>query len=50
MRPIATEQKGSEVLLVHRCEKCRITRRCKVAENDNFDAILEIMRTASEQQ
>ena len=44
MEPIGATQDHSEVVIVHRCSKCGQTRRIRKAENDNFEAILNLMR------
>lgn len=42
MEPVDIEQKGGKFVIVHRCRKCGFTRRNKVQENDDFDAVLKI--------
>ncbi len=44
MAPVRVELAQSHRFLVHRCEKCGHQRKNKCAENDSFEALLEIMR------
>jgi hypothetical protein len=44
MAPVAVEAASGSYVLTHRCQKCRIEKRNKLAEGDNFDAVLEISR------
>ncbi|MBR4927050.1 MAG: RNHCP domain-containing protein [Alphaproteobacteria bacterium] len=38
----ALETKGGDRYIVHKCIRCDHTRRNKVSENDNFNAILAV--------
>jgi len=44
MEPIQVEVKGDQFILTHRCLKCKTTKRNKTAKEDNFSAILALMR------
>lgn len=44
MEPIQVEVKRNQYILVHRCLKCQFVKRNKAASNDNFSAILQVMR------
>ena len=45
MEPIDIEQKDGKYIIVQRCQKCGFIRRNKVEDNDNFDAILQVIHT-----
>ena len=48
LRPVGLEnspQKGYSI--IYKCEKCGATRKNKMAQDDNFDLILEIVRENS---
>jgi hypothetical protein len=45
MVPVRVEVTRSHRFLVHRCEKCGHHRKNKCAENDSFEALLEVMRS-----
>ncbi len=45
MKPIDIEQKNGQYIIVQRCQKCGFIRRNKVEDNDDFEAILQIIRT-----
>ncbi len=47
MRPAGLIKRGDILLVVHRCLKCGLVKRNKVAERDNFDQIVKISRTES---
>lgn len=44
MVPIRVEMVRGEKLLVHRCEKCGHLKKNRCAANDDFDALLDVMR------
>ena len=44
MKPINVTKKRDEVVIEHKCIKCGFERNNKSAVNDNFDAILELMK------
>ena len=48
MRPVAVEVVRGSYVIVHRCERCRIVRRCRAGPRDDQDAIHEVMRNAAE--
>lgn len=43
MEPIALENKNGEQVIVHRCIKCGFQKRNKVAKNDSFNDLLNII-------
>lgn len=49
MEPVAIEQKKGGQVLIHRCKQCKVERRNKVAENDNFQAILAVIKGNKEE-
>ncbi len=49
MRPTAVEVRGGGQVIVHRCERCGFTRRNKVTADDDFEVLLEVMRSAGGQ-
>jgi len=42
MRPIGIESSGDKFIIIHKCEKCGKTARCKSAPDDNIDAIISL--------
>ncbi|MBU0569704.1 RNHCP domain-containing protein [Patescibacteria group bacterium] len=42
MRPIGLEMKHGENIILHKCQKCGKMAKNKVAENDNFEAVLDL--------
>ncbi len=44
MEPVDVELKDGKYVLVHQCCKCGFIRRNKVAEADDFEAVLSISR------
>ena len=42
MEPIAIEITRKGYIIIHCCQKCKVSKRNKVAENDSFQAILII--------
>ena len=47
MEPVAVEERKGERRLVHRCTRCGEIRANRVAENDSFEAVLEVVRRAT---
>jgi len=47
MEPVDIEIKSGECIILHRCVSCCFKRRNKMAKNDNFDAILQILNRPS---
>lgn len=43
MEPIGAEQKGSEIVIIHRCVKCRHIKRNRAAAEDDFDLLVELV-------
>lgn len=44
MKPLDLELKDGKYVIIHRCQKCGFTRKNKVIDEDNFDAVLELSR------
>lgn len=44
MRPLRIEPRGKERVIIHTCLTCHTEKRNKVADNDNFDAILALSK------
>lgn len=46
MEPVSVEMKGGGVLgvIVHRCLKCRATKRNRLAKNDSIETVLLVMK------
>lgn len=44
MEPISVEPKKDGYVIVFKCQKCGFVKKNKSAENDDFEAILEIAR------
>jgi len=44
MRPVSVEVKKDGYVILHKCVKCGKERKNKSAQNDSFDAILNIAR------
>ena len=42
MRPIGWEQKKGEYVLIHRCEICGFTRRNRMADKDDMEALIRL--------
>jgi hypothetical protein len=42
MRPIGIETSGDKFAIIHKCEKCGKTARCRAAPNDDADEIIKI--------
>ena len=47
MPPVAVEATSGRYVLTHRCQKCGIEKRNKIADADDFEAVLEISRRQS---
>jgi hypothetical protein len=45
MKPVKVETENGEYVLTYQCEKCNFERRKKVEKNDNFDEVLNIVKT-----
>ena len=45
MKPVKVETEKGEYVLTYQCEKCNFERRKKVEKNDNFDEVLNIVKT-----
>ena len=48
MRPVSVEVVRGAYVIVHRCERCGVVRRCKASARDDTDAIHDVMRAAAE--
>jgi hypothetical protein len=48
MRAARVEVVRGAYVIVHRCERCGVVRRCKASERDSTEAILEVMREVAE--
>ena len=44
MEPIDIEQKDGGYIVVQRCQRCGFIRRNKITSEDDFDAVLNIIR------
>jgi len=42
MEPMGVEVKNGKYIILHRCVSCGFVRRNRVAEHDDFDAILRL--------
>ena len=42
MEPVEIDRKGGEYIIVHECVLCGHTKRNKTAQDDNFEAIIQI--------
>jgi len=45
MKPVGTEGTQAKYFLLYSCEKCSLRNKNRVAENDNFDKVLEVARS-----
>lgn len=45
MKPIKVDVERGEYMLTYRCEKCGFLRRKKAEKDDNFDEIINIIKT-----
>ena len=48
MRPDRVEVVRGAYVIVHRCERCGVVRRCKASPSDSVEAIHEVMRKVAE--
>ena len=48
MHPVTVEVVRGAYVIVHRCERCGVVRRCKAGAHDDNDAIHDVMRAAAE--
>ena len=44
MKPIRVEKNKKGLAIVHRCQKCSTEKKNKIAEDDNFSAIIKIQK------
>ena len=44
LKPIGVEQKKGKMYILYQCQTCHKIHRNQVADNDDFDAILALMR------
>lgn len=44
MAPVALSREGKNDKITHRCGRCGYEKKNKVAENDNFEALLVLSR------
>jgi rubrerythrin len=44
MEPISVEIKSKKYIIHHRCTVCGFEKSNKMAENDNFDVIIQLMK------
>lgn len=44
MEPIALKQESTGYVLTHRCQKCGYKKKNRSAEEDDFEALLELSR------
>jgi|SRR3989338_4331185 len=42
MEPVSVELKGGEYVIFHRCVSCGFEKRNKAANNDSFEAIVQL--------
>ena len=49
MKPINFFEKSGEMYVLHKCEKCGIEKKNKLAENDNRENMFVIMKKIAEQ-
>ncbi len=42
MVPVGVEQKSGTLVLVHRCTRCRVVRRCRTSPQDDMERIREV--------
>ncbi|MBI3634318.1 MAG: RNHCP domain-containing protein [Candidatus Yonathbacteria bacterium] len=48
MEPKSVEVDGDTRIIIHQCVQCNYQKRNKISKEDNFDVILEIMRTRNQ--
>jgi ribosomal protein L37AE/L43A len=44
LKPVGIETKKGQLRIIHQCQKCGQKTVNKIAENDNFEAILKLAR------
>ena len=44
MKPISVSVQRDEYVIAFKCKKCGVIKRCKSSENDDFNAILSVIR------
>lgn len=44
MKPIGVLKKDDNYIILHQCVKCGVTKKNKMAKNDNFDEIIKIAK------
>lgn len=49
MQPIEIQNKGSEWVILHQCQKCGVQRRCKTQPED-IDALLLLAKKLTDQK
>jgi len=42
MKPIGVDKKDGDYILIHKCLKCGVEKRNKVAKEDNFNKVIEL--------
>ncbi len=42
MKPIGVDKKDGEYILIHKCIKCGVEKRNKIAKEDSFDEIIKL--------
>jgi len=47
MEPLNSDLKNGKYFIIQKCLKCGHTRKNKLAENDNFDTLLDIAKKQS---
>ncbi|HBO16817.1 MAG: hypothetical protein UR69_C0001G0218 [Candidatus Moranbacteria bacterium GW2011_GWE2_35_2-] len=47
MKPISIQVKNGKQIIIHKCQKCAMEKSNKVSKDDNFNALLEIMKKQS---
>lgn len=47
MEPIGTETKRGRHIILHQCIVCGLKRKNKLADNDNYETLLQIVRERS---
>ena len=47
MEPIATEKKGKDYMITHRCVKCGFERKNSFGPDDNFDTLVKISKKSA---
>ncbi len=47
MEPVGVDQKHGEYLLIHRCRRCGLLKRNRLAPEDSMEEVMEVMRGRS---